>query len=149
MYYQIAFSQWYYKYIDWFSAAAAISEEQYLWWHVNEYYDIPQAEAGTYVNFDSYPPAGWIGWCTDVCTNNGVVPKSIILNYDYDASIYYFVYYVTNDVAESFDAIADDSGIGIWYSEKFPWTVQTAQAQPSADTVTSILTAIGAYNPSV
>lgn len=75
-----------------------------------------------------------------------MVPKSVILNYDYDASVYYFVYYVTSDVAESFDTIPEE--IQNWYDAKFPWTVSSL-AQPSADTVTSILQAIGAYNPSV
>jgi hypothetical protein len=98
------------------------------------------------VTFSEYPPAGWIGWCTDVCTNNGVTARSVLLDYDYDASVYYFVYYVTNDAGESMDGLSDEARE--WYEAKFPWTV-SAQALPSADTMTGLLTAIGAYNSAV
>lgn len=110
-------------------------------------------EEATTVTFTEYPSAGWIGWCSvHGCDGGSETAKGVMLNYEYDTSSYHFVYYITSDAYSSWD---EESGyvytesVQTWYDSWFPWTVETGQALPSSDTITAILTAIGAYNSDI
>jgi len=48
------------------------------------------------VTFNDYPPAGWVGYCeSENC--EGEEPTGMIINYAYDVSVLYFVFYATSD----------------------------------------------------
>jgi len=85
------------------------------------------------VTFDSYPPKGWIGYCT-VPDCSGQTPTGIVTGYEYSADYYYFVYYATSD--------AVDSGSGelieemqTWANGFFTWLVQEEPDLPDSNAI--------------
>jgi hypothetical protein len=68
---------------------------------------LPMPEEASTVTFTEYPEAGWIGVCTTFnCEGDKGVTETargVMLNYEYDASVYYFIYYVTSDAYTSWD----------------------------------------------
>merc|ERR1712110_1169509 len=111
-------SQFAYKWFNWFTGAPTPgSYNTYSWEDIVSTHYVPKPDSAVTVTFDSYPPKGWLGWCsTENC--EGQAATAIQTGYEYNTDYYYFVYYATGDAYEGESISAD---MVAWLESFFVW----------------------------
>jgi hypothetical protein len=100
------------------------------------------AEAGS-VTYATYPPQGWLGWCT-VPDCVGQSPRAIQLGYAYNTGYYYFVYYATADAFKD-DGSSFHDELQAWLEAYFAWAFVASEPEaPDSSEVQAILSGINA-----
>lgn len=129
------FWAWYYSYFNYFASGDGVAFAGWAGFEdgghqvsdlVQKMY-MPAAPQGTMVTFTEYPPAGYLAWCLhENCQDNGVEyhATGVTLGYEYDASVYYFVYYATTDAVDAQGALKPE--IVAYQTQWFAWTVESA-----------------------
>jgi len=104
--------------------------------------EIPKASADAFVTFTEYPPNGWLGYCdVDYCAE----PRSVMLNFEYNAYTTQFWFFVT---ADAMNEAGDDVNADVlaYRDLYFTWVnwYSAEPETPDTDAVAGILNAIGA-----
>jgi hypothetical protein len=147
---QVDWQQFFYTWLNWFGADAVmggiVTGNVYTQADLIEAINIDQPEEASTVTFTSYPPKGWVGYCsTPNC--EGQTPAGIVTGYEYNAQYYYFVFYAT---ADAYDGLVEgtyeelSAEVKAWLESFFVWLVPAEPEAPSSDGVADILTGIGA-----
>ena len=147
---QVFWQQFFYTWLNWFGADAVmggiVSGNAYTQADLIQALNIDQPGEASTVTFTSYPPKGWVGYCsTPNC--EGQTPAGIVTGYEYNAQYYYFVFYAT---ADAYDGLVEgyyeelSAEVKAWLESFFVWLVPAEPEAPSSDGVAGILEGIGA-----